>query len=89
MPCLLTFSGGAASYAPPAVQPASVLAPRRSSWPRRKPRSPGWPPSACPTRGSAPGCSCPRAPSSTTCARSSSSSTSPHAPSSAAPYPAA
>ena len=61
---------------------------RRSS-PRRRPRSPGWPGRACPTRRSPPSCSCPRAPSSTTWATSSPSSASPPAASFGKRYPAA
>ncbi len=57
--------------------------------PRRRRRSPGWPPTGCRTRRSPPGCSCPRARSSTTWARSSPSWTSPRASSSAAPCLAA
>ena len=42
----------------------------------REASSPGWPATAGPTPRSAPSCSCPRGPSSTTCARSSPSSAS-------------
>jgi hypothetical protein len=47
----------------------------------RRPRSPGWPTTGCPTRRSGPGCSSAPGRSSTTCARSSPSSASARAPS--------
>ena len=61
--------------------------PRASSpWPRR-PRSRGWPGTACPTRRSASGCSSARARSSTTWERSSPSSASAPAASSTGSWP--
>ena len=53
-----------------------------SSSPRRRPRSRGWPATACPIPRSASACSSARAPSNTTCARSSPSSASSRAASS-------
>jgi hypothetical protein len=55
---------------------------RAASSPPKRPRSPGWPDRACPTRRSPPSCSSARAPSSTTWGRSSPSSRSPPAGSS-------